>query len=709
MNTRSTLILLVVALLLGGYFLVFETDYFGLQHQSNPSDKPAIPVDGVALFDSALMSDQVTQLTIALPDEPPVVIERDGDRWRQTAPVRFAMENWAVEEVARRIANLRYTNRIDPAESTLTAASAGLDPAQATVTIRGKTDDKPFEHVLKLGRIVAAGRAYLMLKGEPHLLVTSDALHEKLLDKPVTELRAKSLTVPTANRLQSVTLVRGEQTIALEQTDAKWAVVKPYMASADRNAVEHLIDMPRLASIDAFIADQPDDLSRYGLDTPSRRLTLTARPADESSEAVTQHLTIGSAADLSDERFFAMLDDVPVVFTLRKTDVAKLDVEPLDLRSRKLIDINRDAIQSIALRSSGTDVTLLREGGTWAFDDPKPDYPPDEQMVAGLLDCLLNTESTDAEILPADAPDKAPRSVVITLNGSEQTTLMIERGDNTSRVVVAGQTLAQIVDTAGIEPLFGDAAYFRNRTVWDLKPEQVKSIAIQRTGEYPAEFRFERTNEQWQLDGYDQQKFNQLLGLLAPLRAEKWQPVALAQSDFPLTVTLTDEGNQTHRLSIASVPMRIGLATGADSQFVLPKPLVDLLTGELRQTTVIDLEIDAIASVTGGDWTIERDENAMYTFAGERELDEAKCGALFDTLAGLQCEHWLQAKPRDTEPTHVLKIKQRKAGEHLLELWIPTDWSKQKAFGVYDGGKPFVVHRDAAEKLGARPVREPEK
>lgn len=710
MNTRSTFVVLVIALLLGGYFLVFETDYFGMGPTKDKPDANNIPAEGVALFDPAFTAEQVTRITLARPDEPQVVIERRDEQWRQTAPVACNLDEWEVKELIRSSAKLRYTNRIDPAQSTLSLATAGLEPARATVTLTGQAEDKSFEHVLKLGRVVAAGRAYLLHGDEKQVLVVGDALHDKLLDKSLTDLRARTLASPAADRVQSILLQRGETTIELQRGDAPWRVTKPYTARADRDAVDNLLNMPRQASIDSFIADQPDDLARYGLAKPSRILTLTEKPADNQTEPVAHRLSIGSASDLSGDKFFAMEGDSPIVFTLREGDVRKLDAQAIDLRSRRLVAADRANIQSVKLTTpNGDTVTLQRTAQGWAFGDPRPAFPPDEKIINEMLDALLTTESSDAEILNPDKWGDGLNTVTLTMADSSQMTLRISRGEKTSRVLLAGETLVQIADTAKLKPLFGDAAYFRNRTVWDITPEKVKSIAIRRTGDHPAEYNFTRQDGQWQLAGHDEDKFHRLLNQLAPLRAEQWQPVALTLTDFPVTVTLIDDQDKPRRLQIASIPMRIGLATGADSEFVLPKPLVDLLTGELRQTTAIDLEIEQIASVSRGDWTVERDENGAYTIAGEFKLDETKCGAMFDRLAGLQCEYWLTDKPLAGEPTHVLKIKQRKAGEHTLQLWIPTDWSKQKAFGIYDEGPPFELHRDTAERLIASPIQEPEK
>src|SRR5690606_16370101 len=101
------------------------------------------------------------------------------------------------------------------------------------------------------------------------------------------------------------------------------------------------------AMIDSFVADQPADLSLYGLDKPSHVLTVEAvtaadvkpddtkkddgkkdddrkedakkdEPGKPTEKVTTYKLAIGAPADISKDRFYAQWQDIPVVFTLRK-------------------------------------------------------------------------------------------------------------------------------------------------------------------------------------------------------------------------------------------------------------------------------------------------------------------------------------------------------------------------------------------------------
>jgi hypothetical protein len=208
MNTKTTYIVLLIAIALAGYFIVFETDMFGLREPSRrererSGDTPPTPATGQSIQGLAgLMAGDVEKLRIVRGEEDAVVIERASDTdhpWQQTEPVRFPAQKWTVDDLLGNATSLRYTTRITGDD--LSPASAGLSPAKATLTLTGKRDDKAFTHTLKLGRTVAAGRAYVQVDDDAAIYVVDDKLHRQLIDKSSTELRSRSLATVAVGRV----------------------------------------------------------------------------------------------------------------------------------------------------------------------------------------------------------------------------------------------------------------------------------------------------------------------------------------------------------------------------------------------------------------------------------------------------------------------------------------------------------------------------
>ena len=123
MNSRTTLVVLLIALLLGVYFLIFETDLFDRKTGSSREDArekaEEVPEVGLAMFedDDAFGADDVQSLRLAAADAPALAFQRDDDdEWTQTEPISFAMSRWQINDIARDAAELRYTNPNDVAK-----------------------------------------------------------------------------------------------------------------------------------------------------------------------------------------------------------------------------------------------------------------------------------------------------------------------------------------------------------------------------------------------------------------------------------------------------------------------------------------------------------------------------------------------------------------------------------------------------------------
>jgi len=153
MNTRTTFIVLLIAVALATYFIVFE-----LNPEDSDSPDPSTSLTsqaGEPLFDQAVESSKITKLTIRRGDAQPIVIERlPRDGWRQTQPVAWAANSWKIDSVADAAAGISYSRTL---KSDLTPSAYGFSPAETTIEIAG--DD--FAHTIHLGREATAGKAFV--------------------------------------------------------------------------------------------------------------------------------------------------------------------------------------------------------------------------------------------------------------------------------------------------------------------------------------------------------------------------------------------------------------------------------------------------------------------------------------------------------------------------------------------------------------------
>jgi hypothetical protein len=741
MNTRTTLTVVILALLVVGYFLIFETDLLGLRRTTTREQERQLvenpPAGGAALFTVAeLPPAGVQTLRIEQPDQPAVVIERDAPQsedFHQVEPVHFAMANWTMESLINDAAGLRYISIIDPQQQNLTLASLGLEPPRATLTLTGETtgnDPQPFTHTIRLGRTVAAGRAYVQIDDRPQVFVVDEALHRRLVDRPPHEMRSKSLPSIAVGRINQLIVDSPAGHVELLQEDGDWSITAPATGRADRDAAQQLGRTLNRAYIERFIKDNPTDPAAFGLADPAATLTMiveeepaVVQPTEANDDAVpspatTEHrLALGNPTDLSRENYFAMWDDLPVVFSLGKDTWDSLNTDAIELRAKQLTDAQASDIRDVLIeRADGPVLHVRREAGIWQFAEPVPDYEIDPVVVGELVDALVDAESVDGLILDSPGFDEARTTLTIAAAGMAQNQVIyIRQSDDQLHTVHAGHTLANVFEPAALQPLFEPPLYYRNRTVLDLPADSIQRIQLVRSGEFPANYQFERSEPtaedapgDWQLEGFDADRFRQMLDHLTPLRATGW--VGEQRMYIPEGVTLhihDDQGNK-HMLTV-HVDADEAELSGIDRPFKLDPAFVDLLTGELRDRVALSVDADQIASVSAEGWTIERDTAGVYQLVGRQDIDEAAAGAMFDTLAGLRVSHWLgdRIPPSDT-PDVQRQITMRDGRTRKLQLWRAEAQGRNPVARI-DDGELFTISSQAMEKLAAEPILPPEK
>ncbi len=702
MNTKGTYITLLLAILLGGYFVVFETDMLGMAESSRRDrerrGEVSSPSAGKA-FDAldGITTDDIASLDIRQGDAPAVTITRTGDAdssWQQTAPATFAMQTWSMDELLNDAIGLRYTSRIKPSE--LSPATAGLEPAKAQLRISGKHNDESFTHTLHFGRTVAAGRAYLRIDDNPTIYVVNDRLHKRL-NQPVSDLRSKSLATITPGSVQHISLVRGDEKVELTQDAGIWRMIAPRVGRADRAKAEELVNAISYASVAEFIEDAPASLARFGLDKPAAILTLHQTTITEEDER-TYKLAIGNPTDLSKEHYFAMWQDVPVVFTLGKSTFEKLRMPAEDMASRKLVEVSAGNVQQVAInRRTGT-LVFVKNNGAWSFGDPEPDYSIDGSRVKELIKELTTLQA--ASIDTRDSPKLAKPDVTLTITaGGDEHVLHLNLVGEEYRVRLTGETFTKLVPAEKLEWVNKNALFFRDRTILNVPPEDITGLKLRRSGPHAASYSFARDkNGAWQTDGHDTAAVNRLLGFFTPLRATEWGPwKASADQPGQVNVTISLRDGNSRQFMLLDPSAHAAAMDDVDTDFRIEPDLTALLLSELRDRAVLKFDVDQIASIGIGNNVVSRSTDGTFTGDWGRDIDEAKAGALFDTISGLKVEHWLQtASPAGDRLA--LQVNTRDSRSRLLKLWQADNG---KAIGQVDDGPYFTLPADVYAKLTA--------
>ncbi len=340
----------------------------------------------------------------------PIVIRRDGDRWMIVEPVLALADRDRVEAL---IANLAHLHRAsDPSPLDAAPSTYGLEPPERVVRLFRDDGAGPIAS-LEVGK-AARDRRYVRPGGETSVEL-ADARLLSALDGDPADWRDRSLF-----RLSSFEVARLEVTgpgppWTILRDGGHLRIQEPILAPADPSKVEDLFagvcGLKVAAGPEGFVAESLDRAKEYGLDPPSRTISVV------SAEGKRRSIQVGASVPGHPGEVFARREGLAEVVKMDASALAPLDADPHLLRSKKLADVVPERVVSLRVEAGGIVHRLVREANRWKVVEPASAVgPADPQTVASLVSGLATAEA--AELLQ---PDKVPARA-----GLETPTLRIE-------------------------------------------------------------------------------------------------------------------------------------------------------------------------------------------------------------------------------------------------------------------------------------------
>lgn len=268
--------------------------------------------------------DSVTRIAINT-SKANIVLAKADTGWTFENRASFAVDATAVQTYLSTLEGMRAEDFVE--QPLLDLSAFGLDPAQLTVSLHLEEDTK---RTLSVGgeKSVDAGTTQRYLKrddGETLYLVRTGLLKD--LSKSVTDFRDKAVvSIPEGKITQVVVTREGREGFTLSQGEENaWEIDRKSEGTLKTATLSQFVaDLRGLRGFE-IAADDPEDLSLYGLDKPA--LTLVA--TDEAGEKLATVL-LGQTVQEETEKHFAMQEGGETVFTLRDYVFSRFDKNPED-------------------------------------------------------------------------------------------------------------------------------------------------------------------------------------------------------------------------------------------------------------------------------------------------------------------------------------------------------------------------------------------
>jgi len=365
--------------------------------------------------------------------------------------------------------------------------------------------------------LVAAALAafvyFYEIRGEPERQAAEEAQKRLFADVSADAIEAIALTSSDGVAVRA------------ERREGGWSLVEPLAFPADRFAFDTMASSLAELTSEGEIEDpQPDAV--YGLADATHEVRFTVggsehalRVGDETPVGASTYVSVAGAAG---------------VYTVPTHRVSSFSRAVLDLRDRRVLDFDRNAVNRIEARWTGGEVALERGEGGWRVVRPLAG-PADEETVTNLLSDLGMLRAIGfVDDPPADVAEGFEEPVfAVRLSGEgsgdggapfEVGLAIANRSDGESRLVRAEQPSLYRIAEERLEDFPTDlVAYrFKQLSEFDAADAERVDMLFHSAGGASVAITAERGENGWTStpESFAAGRLSGLIGALANLRAK---------------------------------------------------------------------------------------------------------------------------------------------------------------------------------------------
>jgi len=327
---RKTAVALFVLAGLAGYAYFVD---------SRKAPKPEQPKEKVFGFERA----KAKELRLLPASGDAIRLVKEGTAWRLTGPLSAPADSEAVDALLSSLETLEIEAVVTDSPQALT--DFGLAPPKLTVecVIEGRQD--PLS--LLLGDSAPAGNGIYAKLPTTARVFTLPAHLEGSFNKKPFDLRDRSVLHVKRDEVKSLEISGPEGAFTLAKDDkGEWAFTKPLKTRAGRWSVDGLVGNLESLRMDQVATDAAADLKPFGLDKPTR--TVTVGLTDGSSKL----LEIGSSP--REKSYHARDAAGRLVVVIPGALVDDLAKGMKELRAKRLYEVATYEVEGFDVEADGT-------------------------------------------------------------------------------------------------------------------------------------------------------------------------------------------------------------------------------------------------------------------------------------------------------------------------------------------------------------------
>jgi len=423
MQTRTTLILLVIAVLLASYIVFFE------RHRPTTAELSRRQTRVLEEFNR----ESVTSIALAMTGQEKIKLLWHEDDWKIESPKKLEADPTSVESI---LTTLDYLSKERVIEEKGARSMPQFGFADARLNAEVGIGDETIG--LVIGNDAGEKNVYLALEGQDDevYVVSRDVLES--LGRPLDELRSRELVdIDQADISQMEIAASATGGFQITNENGVFRLKGPPVVRADDRRVREIT--AELAPLTArrFVADDAsaDDMAAYGLDSPAARLQIDWNP-DSDGKKNTHKLTaliIGSQCRDSSNETYASIEGSGTVVCISDR-LARVLASPVEsFRDMRLWNYRKDDVSSVRIRKDGEELHIARDDeyeSEWKIKGAA-DIKADARAVSSLLSRFLDARAVDMVEKDSAGADfeNADMTVSISVPDSQQQVDFVRQKD----------------------------------------------------------------------------------------------------------------------------------------------------------------------------------------------------------------------------------------------------------------------------------------
>jgi hypothetical protein len=354
--------------------------------------------------------------------------------------------------------------------------------------------------------------------------------------RPASDIAAKQKVFEglSADKIEEITLTNDGESSTLKKADGTWKMTAPAAADADQNEASTLTSNLTNLEVNRVVDENASNLTDYGLAKP--KITVSFK----GQGGLAGELQLGDKTATQGD-MYAMKPGTKRVFLISSFQETAFGKKPFDLREKKILNFERDKVDSIEIaNASGPSIQLARSGSAWTLKQPvagRADYSVVEGLLTRLSSAnmtkLAEPSATDPAALAKFGLDKPAVTVTLGAGSARATIALGKEEEGATYAKDQSRPLVFTVDQTVAADLKKQADDYRDKELFAFRSFNAARLRIVQgadtyefqkvagTGDNPTD-KWQRVNAGGAPTDVEISKMEDLLSKLTNLRAQSF-------------------------------------------------------------------------------------------------------------------------------------------------------------------------------------------